>query len=61
LLPNLINQVDVTFFPVDCVSHDAAATVKRVCGQSNKRYVPLRSASLACLLSALSVLQMDIG
>jgi hypothetical protein len=61
LLPNLINRSDVTLFPVDCVSHDAAATVKRLCGQSNKRYVPLRSASLACLLSALSMLQMEIG
>jgi hypothetical protein len=61
LLPNLINRADVTFFPVDCVSHDAAATVKRLCVQSNKRYVPLRSASLACLLSALSVLQAEIG
>jgi Uncharacterized protein conserved in bacteria (DUF2325) len=61
LLPNLINRADVTLFPVDCVSHDAAAAVKRLCGQSNKRYVPLRSASLACLLSALTMLQMEIG
>jgi hypothetical protein len=34
----LINRADVTLFPVDCVSHDAAATVKRLCGQSNIRW-----------------------
>jgi Uncharacterized protein conserved in bacteria (DUF2325) len=60
LLPNLINRADVTLFPVDCVSHDAVATAKRLCDQANKPYLPLRAASLACLLSALSLLPNGI-
>jgi hypothetical protein len=57
LLPGLVSRADIAVFPVDCVSHDAAAAVKRVCGQLGKRYMPLRTSSLACLLSGLSVMQ----
>jgi hypothetical protein len=53
LLPGLISRADVALFPIDCVSHDAAATVKRTCDQTGTPYLPLRTASLACLLSAL--------
>ena len=53
LLPGLVNRADHVFFPIDCVSHDAVATVKRLCRMTAKTYEPLRSASLACLLSAL--------
>jgi len=57
LLPGLVSRADIAVFPVDCVSHDAAAAVKRVCRQLGKRYIPLRTSSLACLLSELSELQ----
>jgi septal ring factor EnvC (AmiA/AmiB activator) len=57
LLPGLVSRADVAVFPVDCVSHDAAASVKRVCRQLGKRYVPLRSSSLTCLLSGLAAMQ----
>lgn len=57
LLPGLVSRADVAVFPVDCVSHDAAASVKRICRQLGKRYVPLRSSSLTCLLSGLSAMQ----
>ncbi|MBV8537852.1 MAG: DUF2325 domain-containing protein [Alphaproteobacteria bacterium] len=53
LLPGLVSRADVAVFPVDCVSHEAAQTVKRLCRQSAKTYVPLRSSSLASLLCAL--------
>jgi hypothetical protein len=53
-LPGLLSRADLVLFPVDCVSHDAVAMIKRSCQQLGKRYVPLRTASLACLLSALS-------
>lgn len=53
LLPSLVSRADHVIFPVDCVSHDAAATIKKLCRQSGRLYQPLRSASLACLLSAL--------
>ena len=57
LLPGLLNRADVAVFPVDCVSHDAAAAVKRVCAQLGKRYLPLRTASLTCLRAGLAALQ----
>lgn len=43
-------------FPIDCVSHHAVAVIKRHCGLTGKPYEPLRTASLACLLSALASL-----
>jgi hypothetical protein len=57
LLPGLISRADIAMFPVDCVSHDAAAAVKRACQQLGKRYLPLRTSSLACLLSGLASVQ----
>jgi uncharacterized protein DUF2325 len=54
LLPGLISRADVLYFPIDCISHDAVATIKRLCRLSDKPYQPLRTASLATLLSALA-------
>ncbi len=53
LLPGLVSRAQVAFFPVDCISHPAALTLKRLCQQAGKPYVPLRSASLASMLRAL--------
>jgi hypothetical protein len=53
LLPGLVSRADRVYFPVDCISHDAVATIKRLCRQAGKNYEPLRTASLACLLAAL--------
>jgi hypothetical protein len=55
LLPGLISKADVLYFPIDCISHDAVATIKRLCRLSEKPYQPLRTASLAALLSALAM------
>jgi Uncharacterized protein conserved in bacteria (DUF2325) len=57
LLPGLVSRADIAVFPVDCISHDAAAAVKRACAQLGKRYVPLRTASLACLRAGLAAVQ----
>src|SRR4029453_8850762 len=54
LLAGLVSRADVVMFPVDCVSHDAVATVKRLCRQASKPYVPLRSAGLSSFVAALS-------
>ena len=54
LLPGLISQADRVAFPVDCVSHDAALMVKRLCRQLGKPWLPLRSAGLASFLAALA-------
>ena len=54
LIPELVSRADRVFFPVDCISHDAMATIKRLCRLMTKTYEPLRTASLSCLLSALT-------
>jgi hypothetical protein len=53
LLPGLTSRSGLVLFPVDCISHDAANAVKSLCRQGGKRFIPLRSASVTCLLSAL--------
>ena len=53
LLAGAISRADVVMFPVDCVSHDAVATVKRLCRQTLKPYVPLRSAGMGSFVAAL--------
>lgn len=53
LLTSLIRRADQVSFPVDCISHDAVITIKKLCRQARTPYCPLRTASLACLLSAL--------
>ena len=53
LLPGLVSRCDLVLFPVDCISHDAALNLKSLCRQSGKRYVPLRTASVASLLAGL--------
>jgi hypothetical protein len=53
LLPGLVSRADRVLFPIDCVSHDAVAMIKRLCRQTGKSYTPLRTASLACLVAAL--------
>jgi hypothetical protein len=54
LLPALVGRADRVAFPIDCISHDAVGTIKRLCRQSGKPYEPLRTASLACLAVALA-------
>ncbi len=54
LLAGLISQADRVAFPVDCVSHDAALAVKRICRQLGKAWVPLRSSGLASFLAAFA-------
>ena len=52
-LAGAVVRADAVLFPTDCVSHDAANTVKRLCRQSMKPYVPLRSSGLASLVAGL--------
>jgi hypothetical protein len=48
-----LSRADVVVFPVDCVSHNAVATVKRVSRYAGKPYVALRSSGLTSLAAAL--------
>ena len=54
LLAGMVGRADAVFFPVDCISHEAAGGLKRLCRQAAKPYVPLRSASLTSFIAALS-------
>jgi hypothetical protein len=56
-LAALASRADAVLFPVDCVSHSAAAKVKRICKQLGKSYFPLRRsgpASFAALIERLA-------
>jgi hypothetical protein len=61
LLAGLTSRADIVLFPVDCVSHDAALMVKRLCRQADKRFIPLRSASATSFLAALRPLSQTGG
>jgi hypothetical protein len=58
LLAGLTSRADIVLFPVDCVSHEAALMVKRLCRQADKRFIPLRSASTTSFLAALRPLSV---
>lgn len=49
----MIHRADAVLYPVDCVSHDACLRIKHLCKRTTKRFVPLRTASLACFLDGL--------
>ena len=52
LLGGLVSRADVVMFPVDCVSHEAVGTVKRLCRQMSKPFVPLRSTGMGSFVAA---------
>src|SRR5215471_4451072 len=64
LLEAQLSRADVVLFPVDCVSHNAMATVKRVSRYAGKPYFALRSSgltSLAAGLRKISALRQPAG
>jgi hypothetical protein len=54
LLAGLISRADLVLFPVDCVSHEAAAAIKRLCRQAGKPFRALRSSGYSSFLAALA-------
>lgn len=52
-LPAMLAQADAVMCPVDCVSHDACLTVKKICKQYHKPYVMMRSSGLSSLAHGL--------
>lgn len=57
MLGDLVRQADIVLFPVDCVSHGAAGTVKKLCESYGKRLCPLRTASVTAFRRAISCLE----
>jgi hypothetical protein len=56
LLPGLISRAVCATLPVDCVSHEAMGVVKRLCRQTGKPFIPLRTSSLASLVAGLATM-----
>lgn len=52
-LASAVGKADAVFFPTDCVSHEAALRVKRLCRQTMKPFVPLRTSGVASLVNRL--------
>ncbi|MEQ9574670.1 MAG: DUF2325 domain-containing protein, partial [Rhodospirillales bacterium] len=52
-LAGAVVKADAVVFPTDCVSHDAALQVKRLCRQTMKPFVPLRSSGVASFVAGL--------
>lgn len=59
MIAGLLSRADRALFPVDCVSHEAAAAIKRLCRIHGKPYEPLRTSSLTCLMAALARLSAN--
>jgi hypothetical protein len=53
LLESQVAGADLVLFPVDCVSHNAVAVIKRVSRNVGKCFVALRSSGLTSFVSAL--------
>jgi len=55
-LQQMLTRADAVVCPVDCVSHDACALVKRLCRSSMKPVLFARSSGLSSLASSLAEL-----
>jgi hypothetical protein len=53
-LASLTSRADHVLFPVDCVSHEATVTIKRLCRQLGKRYTPLRASGVGTFVAAIA-------
>ena len=53
LLEAAIASSDLVVFPVDCIDHDSAGKLKRLCTRQGTPYVPMRRASIASFATAI--------
>ncbi len=58
LLAPAVAGADVVLFPVDCIDHDSAGNLKRLCARSRVPFVPLRSAGVASVAAVLPRIAM---
>ncbi len=56
-LDGLVDQADVVFCPIDCISHQACLKAKHLCKRRAKPFVPLRSSSTSCFVRAIRMLE----
>jgi Uncharacterized protein conserved in bacteria (DUF2325) len=53
LLASGVSWAGLVVFPVDCIDHDSAGRLKRLCIRQGVSFMPLRSASVASFAAAL--------
>lgn len=53
LLAAVLPRADWVLFPVDCIDHDSAQVLERLCVRHGLPYQPLRSASVASFVAAV--------
>lgn len=61
LLESAVAAADIVVFPVDCIDHDSAGTLKRLCVRQGIPFVPMRKASVASFAVALSSHAVSAG
>jgi hypothetical protein len=54
LLAPAVAWATLVAFPVDCIDHDSALALKRICIRQGTRFLTLRSASVASFVNAVS-------
>jgi hypothetical protein len=54
LLAAALAGADLVAFPVDCIDHDSALNLKRLCARHGVPFVALRNASLSCFLASIT-------
>ena len=59
LLASGVAWAELVVFPVDCVDHDSAGNLKRLCIRQGVSFMPLRSASVASFAAALHGMTID--
>jgi hypothetical protein len=52
-LASAVTRADTVVFPIDCVSHSAANKVKRLCHQTMKPFITLRTSGVASFVTGL--------
>jgi hypothetical protein len=55
LLASGVAWAQLVVFPVDCIDHDSAGNLKRLCGRQRVPFMALRGASVASFAAALSM------
>ena len=54
LLASSVAWAGLVVFPVDCIDHDSATNLKRLCARQGVEFLPLRSASVASFAAGIS-------
>ena len=54
LLASGVAWAELVVFPVDCIDHDSAGNLKRLCARHGVPFMPLRGASVASFAAAIA-------